>query len=72
MKASVVNGNGCICNKCHTILYPDDAIKLKAFVLAGSTGEYIVKGKADLCDICYNKILGEIMEESVRRNNEVS
>ena len=63
MRKSIVNGNGAICDICKYPLYPDETIKLKSFKLAGPTGEYKVLGNADLCELCYKKLLGKVMRK---------
>ena len=62
MRYSVVNGNGCICDRCCEILKPNDAIKMKFLHKDpnDSTGKYITLKSRDLCEECYIDILKEV------------
>ena len=59
MRYSVVNGNGCVCDKCGKALSPDEAIKLKFLVVKDSTGAYSQINKMDLCKHCYDRMISE-------------
>ena len=65
MRVGVVYGNGCACDKCHKILLPKEAIKIKALKLneEDSTGKYNTLGKADLCLDCYQEMLTPILKK---------
>ena len=69
MRLGVINGNGCTCDSCHAVLLPDEAIKLKSYVLDKNdrSGVYNSWQKCDLCIHCYNKLLKGVMYD-VRSN----
>ena len=71
MRLGVVYGNGCICDKCHKVLLPKEAIKIKALKLneKDSTGRYNTLGKEDLCEKCYQDLLIPILKKP-RINNK--
>ena len=71
MRLGVVYGNGCTCNKCHKVMLPREAIKLKVTKLSdipekASTGHYKTLGHADLCEKCFKEILQDYLEEPRR------
>jgi hypothetical protein len=71
MRLGVSNGNGCTCDVCHTALNPEEAIKLKSYILDTSipnnSGQYKVLQVADMCPKCYGIKLSEIMRDSTRK-----
>jgi len=65
MRSGIVNGNGCTCDVCHTVLLPSEAIKVKSYTLDpnDSTGLYKILEISDMCIDCYTELLGDIMHK---------
>lgn len=72
MRLGVVYGNGCTCDKCHKVLIPSEAIKIKALKLnpENSTGMYNTLGKADLCEKCYQELITPFLKKPRKINKK--
>lgn len=56
MRTSVKNGNGATCDICHTLLEPNEIIKIRQERLINKTGIYRGYKMADLCEDCFDKL----------------
>lgn len=79
MRVSIDNGNGMMCDSCGRLIMPKSKEMVKCMCVTphednakASTGMMMAIGTVDMCNECYQKILGSIVHKPrrIKKNRE--